>query len=91
MLALRGFAAVSLIFSLAEVAVFASLIALMHIRAGESSVISAIAAYTYLLAVPGSLLCAVLGIMFNRRRGTAMVATGIAIICAYLCTTQMLV
>ena len=87
----RRFASISLLLCIVEIGIFACLIGLVHLRAGHYGAINAIAAYTYLFGVPLSLLCAVLGICFDSRRRTGILALGVAIACSYFCTLQMLV
>jgi hypothetical protein len=87
----RRFAVVSLLLCSMEIAIFLLLIFTVHLLSIYGSGIRGIAAITYLVCVPGSLVCAVIGLIFDRRRATALIALGVASVCGYFCTLQVLV
>lgn len=88
---LRRFAVISLALCLLEILIFGSLIGLIHLHFDYSVGIKGIAAATYLTCVPGSLILAIFGLIFDRKRTTAVIACGISVVCGLLCTLQVLV
>jgi hypothetical protein len=88
---LRRFAVLSLALCFLEILIFGSLIGLIHLHVDYGVGIKFVAAATYLTCVPGSLILAVVGLIFDRRRTTALIACGVSLVCGFLCTLQVLV
>lgn len=90
-LRLRRFGFASLVLCLVEILVFGTLIGLVRFGVTEVVSIRPVAACTFLLAVPGSLLGAILGLIFDMRRGLALAALPVSVLCGAFCTLQVLV
>jgi hypothetical protein len=87
----RRFASVSLAISLVDMLIFGVLIGLVHLGFSPNGTIDRVAGLTYLIGVPASFLCAILGLIYDRRRLAAAIAFGAAMACGYFCTLQVLV